>query len=222
MLFHPALASLSPEERRDFLSRSSGLQRLKKNTVLLQKGGVYRDYYFVASGIFRIEMSPGGDNELATVSFEKKYAILGETHVGPEYVSTVQATAVLEADVFVFPSRVLHDLMQRHPQVLMSLYSQKCEALMRQRRASARLITSSPEEAVGRALHELAVLIGEDGTRIMDKRVTQGVLASYLGLSREQVNKSIRVLEQQGLLAKRDEGYAIDDSFASTDLGKLE
>jgi CRP/FNR family transcriptional regulator, cyclic AMP receptor protein len=47
------------------------------------------------------------------------------------------------------------------------------------------------------------------------------VIASYSGLSREVVNKTMRDLESRGLVRRDEHGVHVDADFAATDFGGL-
>ena len=54
-----------------------------------------------------------------------------------------------------------------------------------------------------------------------DKRISQSMIASYSGLSREVINKTMRDMEQRGLVRRDDQGVHVPANFASTDFGNL-
>ena len=47
------------------------------------------------------------------------------------------------------------------------------------------------------------------------------MIASYSGLSREVVNKTMRDMESRGLVRRDDQGVHVPPTFASTDFGSL-
>lgn len=63
--------------------------------------------------------------------------------------------------------------------------------------------------------------IAPAGHEVYDKRVTQGVIASYAGLSREVVNRTMREMERRGVLLRDAQGMHVSPDFAGTDFGML-
>ncbi|MDQ0012916.1 CRP-like cAMP-binding protein [Variovorax boronicumulans] len=72
------------------------------------------------------------------------------------------------------------------------------------------------EDLALRVLQQLTRLApaGQGG---YDKRITQSVIASYSGLSREVVNKTMRDFELRGLVCREDDGVHVANDFATTD-----
>ena len=83
------------------------------------------------------------------------------------------------------------------------------------RKQLRRISSSSSEPLISRVLHELTQLAPIDGG--YDKRITQAVIASYSGLSREQVNKTMRDFESRGLVKKDGHAIHVPSEFASSD-----
>lgn len=72
------------------------------------------------------------------------------------------------------------------------------------------------EDLVMRVLYQLTRLapVGPGG---YDKRITQSVIASYSGLSREMVNKIMRTMESRGLVRRDEDGIHVTEDFVETD-----
>ena len=86
------------------------------------------------------------------------------------------------------------------------------------RRQIRRISSLSSEEMVGRVLHKMTQ-IAPAGHEAYDKRVTQGVIASYAGVSREVVNRTMREMERRGVLLRDSQGVHVPQDFAGTDFG---
>ena len=115
---------------------------------------------------------------------------------------------------------MLYRLCHKYPAItleLLELMTRRAALLRGQLR---RIASSSSEKVVTRVLHELTQL-APAGTHGYDKRITQSIIASYSGLSREQVNKTIRNLESRGLIRKQDDGIEVPPSFQYTDFQEL-
>lgn len=218
MLRHPVFASLPPAERDAFFKQCK-LTSVRKGEVLVERGKRYDSIFIVARGMLRMEIPVHReDGPLATVAILNKYDFVGET-IGKgqtDYEAFSTITAVLDSDVFSVPAIALYKLLMAHPSALIQLFMLQRQHLVRSRRQIARLLGGTVEEKVGATLYELSQAGGED-IRVVDKRVSQKLVAAVAGMSREQVNKTIKLLEGGGLLRKTDEGYEVQEGLAPSD-----
>ena len=183
-------------------------------------GSVHTDFYVIGSGMLRVEV-PGASLEgLAHAGFLGRHSVVAEPTDGCKYQATMRVTAMLEASVFAIPIKVIHALVHRHPEIGILLIRQQLRESQKLFRQIARLNKASPERAVGRTMYDIAGIDGQ-GERVVDKGIKQADLAAALGMSREQVNKVLKVLATQGLVLKTDEGYKIDESFGPTNYAPL-
>jgi CRP-like cAMP-binding protein len=123
----------------------------------------------------------------------------------------------LNSTVQAIPLVTLIGVSRKHPALIVNsieLVHRRAQDLRRQVR---RINTQESEVVIGRALYELADE-APDGRRVLSKRVTQAELASYVGMSREQVNKKMRELEAKGLIRRTDDGYELDPAFSQTNI----
>lgn len=209
------------EADRTYVFKHCRFESVKKGTELIKRGETYDKIYVVAKGMFRLDMPVHReDGPVATVGILKTNDFLGEPFVKGKggYVSQFNVTAVLDSDVFSCPCSVMYEAIMRCPDCLAQLFFHCREALQRARRQLARVQGASVEERVGGALYEMSRKGRLSASRLVDKRVSQKLLAAISGMSREQVNKTIRALGDEGLLKRTEEGYEIDENLAPADL----
>lgn len=183
-------------------------------------GSLHTDFYLVGSGILRVDVSAPCQGGLTHAGFLNRHSIVAEPTETGQFKATMRVTAVLDASVFAIPISVMHALVHRYPEIGILLIQQQLRENQKLLHHIARLNTASPERAVGRVMYDIAG-IGGRGERVVDKRIKQGDLAAATGMSREQVNKVLRVLAGQGLVLKTEEGYMVDESFGPTDYTPL-
>lgn len=215
MFFHPLFQPL-PDDVRRTLSQRSRMVTLKKGDVLAEAGQRCADVFLVSNGKVRVDSGDAGLPK-ATTGFLTAQDFFVEDVTADSYVLQSSLTAVLHSTVQLLPLPLLRNACLQHPQVLLAaidLVNQRVQDLRKQLR---RLTTQESEVVIGRALYELSDE-GPNGRRILSRRITQTALASYVGMSREQVNKKMRELELKGLIRRVEEGYELDPAFAHTNV----
>jgi CRP/FNR family transcriptional regulator, cyclic AMP receptor protein len=215
MLLHPLFRDL-PEDRRRELARVARMVMLKKGDVLVSANEVCRDVFLVLSGKLRVDTG-GPDATNAATGFLVTNDIYTENFVDDTYTLQSTLVAVLNSTVQAFPLPTIAKLFRDYPNLLMQTFEVVNLRMQGLRKQLRRLANSPPEIVIGRALYELADA-DASGRRVLSKRITQGILANYVGMSREEVNRKMRELEQKGLIRRVEDGFELDSSFAQTNL----
>lgn len=172
--------------------------------------------YCVGSGLLRVVV-PGSGSEVTTDFNRRNDFFMGPTFTDGPYQASATLIAALPSAVYFIPLPALIGLCRKYPSVTRGLLEIMLVRTATLRKQISRISSSSSERLVSRTLHELTQLapVGAGG---YDKRITQSVIASYAGLSREQVNKTMRDLELRGLVHKDEEGgVQVPPAFASSD-----
>ena len=219
MYLNPYLKTVPAAEREAF-SQLCEQRTFRRKEVVLEAGTWVPYGVCVGSGLLRLEVQ-GSDGAGVTTEFLRQHEIFWEySERRFFYQSSVTLVAALPTHVFLVPLEALNRLVERHPSVVRAMAAQLINHLQQLRTQFRRVTTRSPEDVVARILHELTEL-APAGDGVYDKRITQAVIASYAGLSREQVNKTMRELEARGLLKREDAGMRVPPSFGSTTPGEL-
>ncbi|MDP9895032.1 CRP-like cAMP-binding protein [Variovorax boronicumulans] len=137
------------------------------------------------------------------------------------YIAQATLIAALPSSIYLIPIGVLHRLCTLYPQVAVGLLELAAKRIYMVHGQMRRISSLSPIELVGRVLHELTHL-APAGPSGCDKRIIQALIASYVGLSREGVNKAMRELEHRRLVRRDEAGVHAPPELASTDFGALE
>lgn len=216
MIRHPLLAALSPEQRQAFAAKCRQLD-VKRGDRLLACGDRTRHAYIINTGLIRVDV-PGKDN-FAPTGFLTATDLVIESIVQQEWQAQADYVAVLPTTCWALPMELCQWLLQTQPAAVLAIVERCLVRIMTLRKELRRVNHETAEVAVGRTLYEL----GQEsaGRRVVDRRVTQGTVAAYVGLSREQVNKTMRSLQEQGLLTKMPDGYEVASVFAATNVSDL-
>lgn len=216
MIQHPLLAALPPEQRQAFAARCTR-HDIKRGEKLLTVGTVSKHNYVIGNGLIRVDL-PGKDS-MAPTGFLSATDLVTESVAQLEWTSQADYVAVLPTTCWAVPTELCQWLLKTQPMIALAIVERCLNRITTLRKELRRVNHETAEIAVGRTLYELAQ--EHAGKRVVDRRVTQGTVAAYVGLSREQVNKTMRNLQEQGLLTKVDDGYEVAPVFASTNVADL-
>lgn len=220
MYLHPLTAGL-PAAERESLARHSQLRYFKRNQTVLRIGESTDRIYCVASGLLRVA-TPGRDpNADFTSEFIRPDDFFFDLSIREDsYRSTQALVATLPSSVYLVPIAAMRELCQRRPEIALALLGLAMKRMGMLRGQMRRVSTLPSEDLVHRVLHQLTQLAPARAGGY-DKRISQSTIASYSGLSREVVNKTMRDMESRGLLRRDGEAVHVSPEFAATDFGAL-
>jgi len=171
----------------------------------------------VASGLLRVVAhGRAGSGDVTTEFIRRDDFFLGASFTEDRYQAAQTLIAALPSSVYLIPISAIRKLCERHPQVALALLDIAMKRVAAMRGQLRRISALSSEDLVSRVLHQLTQL-APSATGAYDKRITQSVIASYSGLSREVVNKTMRDMESRGLVRRDDDGVHVPADFAATD-----
>lgn len=218
MYLHPLLSSLSTKDRKALI-QCSEFRSYRRNELVIEADEWTDRMYWVTGGLLRVVARGSGNNADVTTDFIRQ----GDLFHGPllsvdrcRAVSTL--IAVLPSSVYFVPVAAVRVLCSKHPKMALGLVDLSSQRMGLLRRQLRRISSLSAEALISRVLHELTQVapVSSGG---YDKRITQTVIASYSGLSREVVNKTMRDLESRGLVRRDGLGIHVSPDLASIDLG---
>jgi CRP-like cAMP-binding protein len=220
MYLHPLFASVPPDERAAFVQRIE-LRSCRRNEVVLAADAWTDRIHCVATGLLRVVVEGSEDsNDVTTDFIRQDDFFLHSTLTEDRYQSGATLIAALPSSLYLIPTAEFRALCARHPAVTMGLLGMVMKRTAALRRQIRQISSASSERLISRILHELTELAPGVGGGY-DKRITQSVIASYSGLSRMQVNKTMRDLERRGLVRRDEHGVYVPPSFASSDFQAL-
>jgi CRP/FNR family cyclic AMP-dependent transcriptional regulator len=216
MYLHAMVTGL-PQADRAALVQATELRSYRRNETVLAVNEWTDRFYCVASGLLRA-VEHGGSGDVTTDFIRRDDFFLGASFKEDRYQSAQTLIAALPSSVYLIPVSAMRTLCELHPEVVVNLLSTAMNRMSMMRGQLRRISSLSSEDLVGRVLHQLTQL-APAATGGYDKRITQAVIASYSGLSREVVNKTMRNMEGRGLVRRDEYGVHVPDEFAATDFG---
>jgi len=219
MYLHALVADL-PQAERAALVQATELRSYRRNDVVLAVDEWTDRFYCVASGLLRVVAHGRGSSsgDVTTDFIRKDDFFLGASFNEDRYQAGQTLVAALPSSVYLIPVSAMRRLCALHPEVVLTLLSLAMKRMSAMRGQLRRISSLSSEDLVGRVLHQLTQLAPAT-TGGYDKRITQSVIASYSGLSREVVNKTMRNMEDRGLVRRDAHGVHVPEAFAATDFG---
>jgi CRP/FNR family cyclic AMP-dependent transcriptional regulator len=217
MYLHPLIANI-PSAERAALVQCSELRSYKRNDIVLAADEWTESVYCVASGLLRVVVHGSASSDVTTDFIRQDDFFLSPSFSEDRYQAVPTLIAALPSSVYLVPVSAVRKLCAAHPEVSLGLLELAMKRMAMIRSQLRRISSLSSEELVSRVLHELTQL-APAATGGYDKRITQAVIASYAGLSREVVNKTMRDLEHRGLVRRDELGIHVPADFASTDFG---
>lgn len=222
MYLHPLIANVSQAERTA-LVQCSELRSYRRNETVLAADDWTDRVYCVANGLLRVVAHGKGGahaTDVTTDFIRQDDFFLGPSFDDDNYQAMQTLVAALPSSVYLVPVAAIRKLCSAYPDVAIGLLGLAMKRMTVIRNQLRRISALSSEDLVSRVLHQLTQL-APASSGAYDKRITQSVIASYSGLSREVVNKTMRDLEIRGLVRRDDIGVHVPADFASTDFGGL-
>lgn len=211
------LVSVLPPADRVALVKASELRSYRRNETVLAVDEWTDRFYCVASGLLRVvEHGRGSGGDVTTEFIRRDDFFLGSSFTEDRHQATQTLIAALPSSVYLIPIAAMRKLCERHPQLSLALLDIAMKRVGVMRGQLRRVSALSSEDLVGRVLQQLTQLAPAK-TGGYDKRITQSVIASYSGLSREVVNKTMRGMENRGLVHRDDHGVHVRADFVTTD-----
>lgn len=178
------------------------VQTQRAGELIFQKGDPGLSLMVVLKGRVKIgSMSLDGRESLLT--FIGPGESFGEIALLDGKPRSADATAVEATELFVLRRKDLLGYLERHPEISLRIIGVLCARLRRvtEMAEDATLLNMTPR--IARAILRLAGEYGEavEGTIRLGLKLSQRELGCYVGLARENVNRQLGVLRQEGVIA---------------------
>ena len=143
------------------------------------------------------------DGKEVVLNFIDEGEVLGEIALLDGKPRTADATAMEACELFELRRRDLLPFLERHPEVAIRLIEAVCGKLRHTTRMVEDLMFLNMGPRVARGLLRLAEEYGRrKGTSIrLDLKISQRDLGGYVGLARENINRQLKNLKDQGLVS---------------------
>ena len=186
--------------------------QLPAATVFLDSGCVKPGLYLIAGGTVELFVADDKDHE-NVVDFATTGGTLAEETLFNDRPLQYSARSLTRAAVLFLPDELVADWITHYPafaQRLISLVAKRIDFLsrdvytLRTKRATSRLICYI-------LCHFNKAPMAADGSFLLRIDIPHNRLASRLGISASQVSRSLRELQDQGLIVARGNGFFIPD-----------
>jgi CRP-like cAMP-binding protein len=186
--------------------------QLAAGTTFIHAGQVKPGLYLIAQGIVETFVVDADDSE-KIVDFARAGGTLAEETLFSDRPLQYSARSLGQASVLHLPNDVVSEWIATCPAFarrLMSLVAERINYLnkdiftLRTKRATSRLVCYI-------LCHFNKAPMDDDGSYSLLVEVPHNKLASRLGISASQVSRSLRELQDQGLIVPQAQGYFIPD-----------
>ncbi|MBI2767114.1 MAG: Crp/Fnr family transcriptional regulator [Chloroflexi bacterium] len=208
----PLLARLPREDRQALASRAR-LRSYTAGTTIFREGESGDSMHVVVEGRVRISISSGSGDE-ATVASVGPGDCVGELSLLDGRPRSASAIASTATKTFVVTRDVFVEWVAERPGAALALLETLSLRLRRMDEAMADLCFLDLPHRLAKQILSLATMHGEGGVAARRITVTQGELASMLGVSRESVNKQLNAFMRSGWIGLARGAVVVNDPQA--------
>jgi CRP/FNR family cyclic AMP-dependent transcriptional regulator len=190
--------------------------RFPAGRLIFQQGEEGDGLYIIAHGDVRVFYS-GDDGSEATIALLSEGESLGELALIDGGPRSAAALALSDTTAVAITHEDFAQWLEHRPEATRALLTTLSERVRRTNQELAELVLLDLAERLARRL--LSLLETNDGPKI---RITQAELGGRLGVTREAVNKQLRVLAQQGIITRGRGSVTVLDRDALRAAGSLD
>jgi CRP/FNR family cyclic AMP-dependent transcriptional regulator len=190
---HYLFAKLTPQQI-DRLSACIVTKSVKRGTNICAKGDPGTSLFAIGSGTVRISV-PSVEGKDAVVNVLSKGAIFGEIACLGGHPRTADVTASTDCELYVIERRDFLPVMREEPEIALRIIEILCSRVRRTTEQAEEVMFLDLPSRLAKALMRLL----EEGAGSQERRIsiTQKDLGNIIGMSRESVNKQLRLWEQK-------------------------
>jgi CRP/FNR family cyclic AMP-dependent transcriptional regulator len=195
-------ASCDPEFQNALVTRSR-LWHIKAGDYLFNQGDEKDSLCCVVAGALKLGSTDQTDGTLRLTLYVEPYSWFGEVSAIDGLPRSQDAVADVDSTVMVVTGHALMDWLDAHPRNWRDLARLACGKLRLVLTALEDAATLSTDQRLARRLLMSATNFGQSTQPTIKKRVRlpQDYLARMLGVSRQTINKLLRAMEREGVLA---------------------
>ncbi len=195
-------ASCDAEFQNALVTRSR-LWHIKAGDYLFNQGGEKDSLCRVVAGALKLGSTDQTDGSLRLTLYVEPYSWFGEVSAIDGLPRSQDAVADVDSTVMVVTGHALMDWLDSNPRNWRDLARLACGKLRLVLTALEDAATLSTEQQLARRLLLSATNFGQSTQPTIKKRVRlpQDYLARMLGVSRQTINKLLRAMEREGVLA---------------------
>lgn len=204
------------------LARLSQTHRLPAGTLLFQQGEEGDALYGIAEGLIRIWVSGEGGKEL-TIGLLEPGDVFGEIALLDGLPRSASVEAVEDSLLVMVRREAFLPLLLAETGLARHVIELLCERLRESTKRASEFAFLTLPARLALKLQALAIAYGHDeadGTVRIALKLSQGDLAQMLGVTREAVNKQLKVWGHDGLVRHEHGQFLIADRHRLAAIGE--
>jgi len=201
VLRRSALFAPLGDDEIDAILAHAMVTRYAEGDQIFAKGDPGNSMMAVLKGRIMIS-APSTDGRQVVLTVFRDGDVFGEIALLDGKERTADATAMADCELLVVPRRELLSLLERRPEICISLLVVLCERLRRTNEQVEDLAFLDLEARIAKVLVRLAEENGESGApaRPVGVKISQRALGELVGGSRESVNKHLQDWKRSGII----------------------
>lgn len=214
----PYFTALSDAEARRFagelIARSYGAREF-----IIVEGETAVGFYYLRKGKARI-FRTGPDGREQSFRLVSAGDTFGEVPIFDRAPNPATVEALEPSEIVLFPTQAVLDLIQRQPAVALPVLVHFARRLRSFTELVEQISLQTVPARIGRYLYHLARSEGVETPEgiLVPRELTQQDLASLVGSVREVVSRTLKVMEEDGIVSVRRREILICDLAALRDL----
>ena len=204
-------ASLSDDALQEF-RRQVSVRAFGPRELILMEGDECDGFYFMRNGKARIfRTSPDGREQSFRLIGPGE--TFGEVPVFDGQSNPATVEALEHSEVLVFPSSAVHDVVRQNPDVALALLTHFSRRLRMFTEIVEHISLQTVPARIARYLYQLAREEGQTSPEgiVVPRSITHRDLASLVGTVREVVSRSLKTMEEDGIIIVRRHEIVIRD-----------
>ena len=200
-----------PTNLLDQLAQRARVTRYARGVTIYRRGDAGDTMMVIMSGRVKITNVTAEAKEVI-LNFLGRGDVNGEIAVLDGRERTANAVALEDTEALVLYRRDLLPLLMADPQSMLEVITILCDKI----RTTSALVEDNSLQMQGRTASGLHRLADQHGRKtpsgvMIDLKLSQRDLGSYLGLSRENVSRQLKDLREAGLIKIEDQTLIIPD-----------
>ena len=200
-----------PTNLLDQLAQRARITRYARGETIYRRGDAGDTMMVIMSGRVKITNVTAEAKEVI-LNFLGRGDVNGEIAVLDGRERTANAVALEDTEALVLYRRDLLPLLMADPQSMLEVITILCDKI----RTTSALVEDNSLQMQGRTASGLHRLADQHGRKtpsgvMIDLKLSQRDLGSYLGLSRENVSRQLKDLREAGLIKIEDQTLIIPD-----------
>jgi CRP/FNR family transcriptional regulator, cyclic AMP receptor protein len=206
----------------DLLSRQAQTRTLGKGELLFNLGDAPGGMFVIVDGRMRIWAVSASGVEV-TLNVLTPGAVFGEIGMLDDSERTAGASGMAPTRLLLITRRVFFDALDRDPKLARNAIDLLCQRL---RWVSARMEDAALRQAPQRLARLVAHLARDHGTKTKEGieiaiKLTQGELAQWTAMSRENLNKLLVGWADEGVLTQSRAGITVHELERLDDIAEF-